>query len=85
MTSSDFSHHIISAFPQTWLYLYYSVPTAIIPRLGLGDDVRSPQFQYNLSYHSATLTPGKDKFTHPEFQTYLLSSPVAIRLDFSIL
>jgi len=49
MISSDFSHHIASVFPQMGLYLYYSVPTAIIPRLGLGDDVRSPQFRYKLS------------------------------------
>ncbi len=45
-----------------------------IPRLGLGDDVRSPQFLQMLYQHSATNTPRKGNTTFPEITsvTYCL-------------
>jgi len=37
-----------------------------IPRLGLGDDVRPPQFLQILYQHSITLTPRKGNTAFPE-------------------
>lgn len=59
MTSSDFSYHIASAFPNGYTS---TTPksSANIPRPRHGDDMRSPSFDnktFFFSYHVAVPTP----------------------------